>query len=104
MYNRTGSLFQRRTKSKNLSNDLKTDDNYPLICFLYIHQNPLSAGLIKNLKDWTFSSYQDYAGFREGKLCNKKLAFHLLDLPKKGDDFVQLTQRTIPERFVDKIF
>lgn len=104
MYDRTGSLFQRRTKSKNLSPELKTDDNYPLICFLYIHQNPLRAGLVEKLKDWTFSSYRDYSGLRNGKLCNKKLATNLLDLPKTEDRFIQLSQKSIPDRFLDKIF
>jgi len=104
MYNRTGSLFQRRTKSKNLSHDLKTDDYYPIICFLYIHQNPLRAGLVEYLQEWKFSSYRDYVGFREGKLCDKRIAIHLLDLPKKEDDFIRLSHKTIPERFIDKVF
>ncbi|MDR9409649.1 MAG: transposase [Balneolaceae bacterium] len=103
MYDRTGSLFQRRTKSKNLSPGLKTDNNYPLICFLYIHQNPIRSGLVENFGDWPFSSYQDYAGLRNGKLCNKKLATNLLDIPKTEDRFIQLSKKSIPDRFVGKI-
>lgn len=33
MYNRTGSLFQRRTKAKNLSPTPESDDHSPLVCF-----------------------------------------------------------------------
>jgi hypothetical protein len=104
MYDRTGSLFQRRTKSRNLSPNLEADDNYPLICFLYLHQNPLRAKLVKNLEDWEFSSYRDYAGIRNGNLCNKKLASNLLDFPKNEDLFIQFSSKTIPDRFVNKIF
>lgn len=37
-YNRTGSLFQQKTKAKCL---LDKDEHYPRVCFHYIHQNPL---------------------------------------------------------------
>ncbi|NBC04387.1 MAG: hypothetical protein GVY20_11870 [Bacteroidetes bacterium] len=103
MYKRTGSLFQRRTKPKNLSPDLETDDNYPLICFLYIHQNPLKAGLVKNLQDWKYSSYRDYSGLREGRLCNTNLTKQLLDLPTGYETFIQFSQQTIPDDVIEKI-
>lgn len=103
MYERSGSLFQRRTKSKELSPDLKTDDNYPLICFLYIHQNPLRAKLVDNLEDWKFSSYMDYSGLRNGRLCHTKLTTELLDLPQKKSDLIQFSRQTIPEHIIEKI-
>jgi putative transposase len=39
--NRSGSLFRSRTKAKLLNDKSTQNDHYPLICFLYIHQNPL---------------------------------------------------------------
>ena len=75
----TGSLFQQNTKAKCLSHE---SVNYGTICFHYIHQNPLKAGMVKKMEDWKFSSFPDFAGLRSGTLCNKELAFKLLDLNK----------------------
>ena len=73
----TGSLFQQNTKSKCLSDG---SISYATTCFNYIHQNPYNAGLTKTLEDWNYSSFKDYAGLRNGTLCNKQLALELLDL------------------------
>ncbi|MCF6351532.1 MAG: transposase [Cyclobacteriaceae bacterium] len=78
-YGRTGSLFQAHTKAKNVSKH----QQQAFICFHYIHQNPLKAKLVNKMEDWEFSSYQDYLGIRNGTLCNKQLAFELLDIPQK---------------------
>ena len=71
----SGSLFQKRTKSK-----LIHDQEYMVRCMHYIHQNPFVAGLSENkLEHWKYSSFPDYAGFRKGSLCNKNLLFELTD-------------------------
>jgi putative transposase len=71
----SGSLFQKRTKSK-----LIDDQEYMVRCMHYIHQNPLVAGLAASkLEDWKYSSFPDYAGLRKGSLCNKSLLFELTD-------------------------
>ncbi len=77
-HQQSGSLFRQKTKSKCLS-DIYLKDNsnqtdYYFNCFHYIHQNPLVAGLIKRLEDWKYSSFKEYAGLRNGTLCNKSLA------------------------------
>lgn len=74
---RTGSLFTQNTKAKELSGP-----DYGFTCFQYIHQNPARAGLVKRLEDWEFSSFQDYAGLRNGTLCEQLRAKSLLDLAK----------------------
>lgn len=87
--NRTGSLFQQKTKAKCLTepsnNPKPSDEFYPLVCFHYIHQNPLTAGLVQKIEDWEFSSFRYYVGFKKSSddyatLCNKKLAVELLNL------------------------
>lgn len=103
-YDRTGSLFRTRTKAKSLSENEKTADNYGINCFLYIHQNPLRAGLVKQIGEWEFSSFRDYAGVRDGTLCNKELACDLFDLPKAIEDFKIMSQRTIPNQIIKKLF
>jgi putative transposase len=80
----TGSLFQQKTKSKKLNSEGLTNwksinNHYLVSCMHYIHQNPLFAGLVNKLEDWNFSSFKDYAGLRDGKLCNKKILLELTD-------------------------
>lgn len=76
-FNRTGSLFTQNTKAKAL---VPVPDGS--ICFKYIHQNPLKANLVKDMKDWEFSSFQDYVGIRNGSLCNQTLAKQVLSFDK----------------------
>lgn len=74
--NSTGSLFQQNTKARLLTKE----HFYALNCFHYIHQMPMKEGLVKKMEDWPYSSFNDYCGFRNGTLCNKRLTFTLLDL------------------------
>ena len=46
-------------------------------CFVYIHKNPFEI-VEGDLSKWKFSSYLDYAGYRNGTLCNKEFAYSLL--------------------------
>lgn len=64
----------------------------------------LRAGLVDNLGDWKFSSFKDYSAKRNGTLYNKELTQELLELPKDNDEFIKLSQKTIPDRYIDKIF
>ena len=106
----TGNLFQQKTKAKcvsQVSDTFKVSDtlntpNYPLAAFHYIHQNPLRAYMVNKLEDWEFSSFRDYAGFRNGKLCNKNLAMQLLDLDKTN--FYKDSYAAIPKKWIEKIF
>jgi putative transposase len=90
--NRTGKLFREKTKAECLNcpngitpsffkaefnTQVKLDHpelQYPQLCFEYIHQNPVKAGLVKKISAWEFSSAQDYAGIRNGTLVNKTVA------------------------------
>ena len=54
-YERIGNLFQDRFKSEPVE-----DDNYMLTVVRYIHQNPLKAGMVENIEDYYWSSYNDY--------------------------------------------
>jgi len=100
-YNRTGSLFQQRTKLKLLDNN---DQYYPLVCFNYIHQNPLKAGLVAKMEEYVYSSFKDYIGLRNGVLCNKSLARHLLALPENENAFREISYSLIPELKSKNIF
>ncbi|MCB0534500.1 MAG: transposase [Saprospiraceae bacterium] len=75
----TGSLFQQRTKAKQVSSEWSWED-YSLICFRYILHNPVAAGLVNSPDDWEYSSCRDFAGIRSGTLCNQNLVYKTLNL------------------------
>ncbi|MDF1547317.1 MAG: hypothetical protein P1P88_05815 [Bacteroidales bacterium] len=96
--NRTGKLFREATKAQcincpngitpsfyntnvgNLINIVDSERQYPQICFEYIHQNPVNAGLVRSETDWEYSSALDFAGKRNGKLVNKVVAGQYLNI------------------------
>ncbi len=100
-YGRSGSLFRQRTKFKILSSP-EQGQSLPFICFQYIHQNPLKAKLVKQMEDWEFSSFRDYAGMRNGSLCNYQLAERILDVKRQG--FVEESYSVIREDIQKLIF
>ena len=54
-YHRSGHLFQDRFKSEPVE-----DDAYFLTVIRYIHQNPVKAGICRNVDRYKFSSYNEY--------------------------------------------
>ncbi len=93
-HKRSGKLFREGTKAEcincftritpsfigNTSTIKPPEQQYPEICFHYIHQNPVKAGLVKTSTDWEFSSARDYAGLRKGKLINIERTREYLNL------------------------
>ena len=103
----TGNLFQKKTKVKLLTGPNSLIENfsiheYVLTCFHYIHQNPLKAKLVKDLKDWIYSSYLDYYNNRNGTICNKTLAMHLLGL--SSIDFKKDCINELNNDIIERIF
>ncbi len=81
---RTGNLFQKKTKAKCLTNFNERNINpYLVTCVHYIHNNAYTANLVSSPFQWEFSSLKDYAGLRNGTLCNKELFFDLSGLKNK---------------------
>ena len=97
--NLTGNLFQQKTKFKCIT---KGDANYGYTTFQYTHQNPLKANLVTRLEDWEFSSFQDYAGLRNGDLCNKELTYSLFGLDQQS--FLSNSYKELPDDLLKKIF
>lgn len=89
-YQRTGTLFQKKTKAKELiMGEIRTTDNqmdYLTTCIHYIHNNAYEAHLTNAPHEWEFCSLQDYAGLRNGTLCDKGLLYQLSGMNEK--DFV----------------
>lgn len=84
---RSGSLFQQKTKSKMLADSKhRSRSSYLEDCFYYIHQNPVNAGLVNEISKWPYSSFPDYAGLRNGTLCCQELFFKETGLLQKDID------------------
>ena len=90
---RTGSLFTKSTRIKK-TQDWTLNLDYSTACFNYIHQNPLRAGLVTNLKEWVFSSYHEFLSRRQNGLCNIKIAMALIDMEWSNFELIshQLTE------------
>ena len=84
---RQSAMFQPKTKGKQVDGFF-CEATYPQLCFQYIHQNPVRAGLATTLDEWPCSSYQDYAGLRNGSLCNQAAGRIVLDLPMDAGRFI----------------
>lgn len=69
-YDRAGYLFQDRFKSEPVE-----DDAYFLTVLRYIHQNPLKAGLVKDLKQYPWSSFNAYID--QGRLVDTDFALSM---------------------------
>ena len=86
--NTTGSLFRDKTKAECLTkfqgitpsfygNQINVripEKEYPIVCWNYIHNNPVTANMVDRAEDFVYSSYRDFTGLRDGKLINKNRA------------------------------
>ena len=91
-----GSIFRQKTKAKSLSQvfiGAKYFNKYALNCFLYIHQNPIKAGLVRRYEDWEFSSFNEYSAIKENRICNISLAYSLLGIEQS--DLSSVFERNI---------
>jgi putative transposase len=90
----TGSLFQQKTKCK-------CADNYLTQTFHYIHQNPLRAGLVEKLEDYTWSSFGEYMKVSKETICQTDIAFHFLNFEK--DRLIADSYGVIPDHILQVI-
>ena len=71
-YRRSGHLFQDRFKSEPVE-----DNEYFLSVIRYIHQNPVKAGLCKNIDQYKFSSYNEYV--KSSYVVNTEFCLGIID-------------------------
>ena len=107
-YNQTGSVLRQKTKAKNLSAIectpfmIPSNRDYYFNCFNYIHQNPLRAEFVPKMEDWEYSSFKDYAGLRNGTICNKKLAADYCSF--QPDSFLRNSYKVVPHELISQLF
>ena len=75
-YNRQGHLFQGRYRSEAVETD-----SYFLTVLRYIHQNPLEAGLVKDIAGYRWSSYGEYIG--EQRICDTYFALDMFSTDRE---------------------
>lgn len=68
-HGRCGHLFQGRFKS-----EVVETDSYFLTVLRYIHQNPLTAGIVKTVEEYKWSSYGEY--IKDAKIVDVGQAFN----------------------------
>ena len=99
-YKRTGSLFTQNTRAKETSSDMFSLD-YSLWCFMYIHNNPVLAGLVSSPEKWRYSSYREYLGKGEENICNIEVGKKLLNL--NINQLSSFDNVEIPDHIINKI-
>ncbi|MBU0475171.1 MAG: transposase [Bacteroidetes bacterium] len=64
-FNKSGTLFQSKTKSKPI-----TDEHYFVCIIKYILENPVKAKLVKSISDWEYSNAKDLLNLRNGNITD----------------------------------
>ncbi|MEI7884128.1 MAG: transposase [Clostridia bacterium] len=73
-YGRSGHLFQDRYKSEPID-----DETYLFTVIRYLHQNPVQAGICKNMEDYPYSSYMQYLKLDKENFIDAAYIFNLID-------------------------
>ena len=97
-YTRVGPLFQDRYKQRIIS---KTE--YLIWLSAYINGNNEIHGNIKKLENRQYSSYLDYAGKRNGTLCNKNIILSQFKDSKEYINYVNdVIQKSRERKYIQK--
>jgi REP element-mobilizing transposase RayT len=92
-YERVGTLFQDRFKSEPIEND-----SHLLSAVRYVHQNPLRAGIVSDIKDYRWSSFEDYH-ITERRLVNTSFVLEMFD--NDIEHFDQFNAEMSDDKFID---
>ena len=84
---RVGPIFQGPFQAVHVSRD-----EYLMHLSRYIHRNPVEAGLVAAPEAWTFSSYRDYIGLRQGTLPRPDVVLSLFPSRQAYREFVETDQ------------
>ncbi len=97
-YERCGHLFQERFKSETVEND-----SYFLTVLKYIHQNPLKAGVVKEIEDYKWSSYNEYMLDRKNKITDLDFGLAMFSADRKEaiDLFIEYHREGCKDKCLD---
>ena len=94
---KSGSLFQQKTKSKQL-----ITESSATTCFHYIHQNPLRSNLVKKLENWPYSFFNDFLS-NKLSICNLARAKELLDISDNPEQFFKDSYEVIDQGTINDL-
>ena len=80
---RSGTLFEGRAEHKMIK-----DERYLIQVALYIHYNPVDAGLVKSPEDWVYSNYLEWIEKRNGSLVDRQLIKNYFQSPGEYADLM----------------
>ncbi|PJA97846.1 MAG: hypothetical protein CO128_10345 [Ignavibacteriales bacterium CG_4_9_14_3_um_filter_30_11] len=83
-YKRSGTLFESKTKSKEIK-----DESYFMWVIKYILENPVKANLVATIESWDYSNAKDLLNLREGKLTNVGLVTSYFQSKKQMIKFLR---------------
>ncbi len=95
-YERTGHLFQDRFKSEVVENE-----EYLLSALRYIHQNPVTAGMVKDPAQYPWSSYSSYINTNRLIDAEFVLNHFQMDTEMAKDAFVKFHKEYYNHTFLD---
>jgi REP element-mobilizing transposase RayT len=95
-YDRIGNLFQDRFRSEPIENDRSL-----LAVIRYIHQNPIKAGVAKDISEYNWSSYREYIGISH--LADIDFILEMLDSnrSKSIEQFKTFNHETNKDEFLE---
>ncbi len=82
-HNRVGPLLQGQFKAVRIEYDEQL-----IHVSRYIHLNPIVSFLVKDLKEYPFSSYLSYIGLEKDKISNGELVLSMFKTKQKYEQFV----------------
>lgn len=82
-HNRVGPLFQGQFKAVRIGYEEQF-----IHVSRYIHLNPIASFLVKDLKEYPWSSYSNYIGLSADRICVKEQVLSMFKTPQKYEQFV----------------
>lgn len=82
-YDRVGPLLQGQFKAVRIEYDEQL-----VHVSRYIHLNPIASFLVKDLKEYQWSSYPSYIGLQVDKICTSEFILSMFKTKQKYEQFV----------------
>lgn len=89
--NRVGVVFRNRFESEPIINQ-----KHLFNCLVYIHNNPVKAGIVKTASEYKYSSYQDYI---DKKINDEIIKFIFDDLDDYLEVFENIHNKCVEQEF-----
>ncbi|SMN01756.1 Transposase and inactivated derivatives [uncultured Candidatus Thioglobus sp.] len=97
LHQKTGTLWEGRYKSAVIDSE-----NYLLTCYCYIEQNPLRAGMVKDINQYPWSSYHYHIKAHNDDLIQPHELYLLLgqNTKERCANYQSIFEQTIPEKTI----